>query len=1193
MNINNLVFFDKNGESYNFSQNEAGYWEGADYFLPVSTSIYDNSNLFILEKVDNGASYKFPEMETGSKFVVSWKTSTAKDTFFLFTVQLDGNGPDSLNYLTKHDSITINFSDFGQAGPTLDLTYPMQLNVAFTPAEERAYSRVLQVHYDDGLTSTLVLELTFYGEGEDEDERMRVWLENFGIRFNREDALLLKDYDLKESLSDWKQINLARKQLLVNVDQVYPYVGTYKGMLNLITLMGYKDVLRVKEYWQDNDAKSVYYKKFAMVDITDLMQLGDINKVNLVDENGQLKSGKKFKKTEFLALVYEFTVAGDTFDDDGLPEVVPTTDFTVDEIFFKLHGLAKKLKTEIIPINVVIKDIIGEFIYFEKFNLRNWTDHTHVEALEINDQYTLKVLSPDIKTTDLKIRDIKTLYPKLNGVSAFPGLSYNLGQIEPYQDSQIYPLDGIQDLVDTIYSYYNAIKNQDYYTTGQASQLYPGDDTSPKIGCPVVLQAYIKDFTLQDLDGITFGDFIVVSPTTSSTSNTVSTGTKTFECVTVQPFQVGQLLKIYISMDHTQYMEGTVLSIDTVNDEIEVEITEATGYSTSTGWTIYIVDTHFTIASLKYRNAYEIEWIINGPQNYLFERRGPIVSLATIPHILPHTGTYTITTKVYDLQGGISTDYRTITVKQVEPILKIFTKLQDKFKYTFENLSNVTIADLGQSALYNPIANAVNPNGDGAPVTSVDSHYLDWYTYSNYYGVGGHQDEVEIYSQLNGYEPYSSSTNSLKSFWGTGSKNGQATIGDYAGARIKELYHQVFGDFGYVGDTIDGFWLDLRSVNVETPEEYLVSMQFGGFTPLDIENEVPNATPSDLVDYLSTLDAPGWSDYRYDLIDNRIKVTAKLQQKSDHSIIKTVYDLKALDGIYSYPVDQNGVTISLTDIYYDSIYEFSEIYVSPTVYSNSGVSVGDRLRIVNPDGEYVEGTLISIADSGFSIQADESSTLDPAGDFTQFKIQVVEVIYTFCSPKNVFNPTQISQIQETLGDSNYELDEDLLFVYCPFKDKLKTVSPPSPAPASKIQYWIDAGYVSYDNDEGVQSGFLPSFYDENSFNLNNIKATYDTLIVPMHHPVFITISNLASNVVSEWILQNEIGEVIQVRGTSYFIWRFNEPGSYKLIARSTDTQNNVSTTSTAISVVNARAQKEYVQTVERFLNDRKYRMSLQ
>ena len=399
MNINNLVFFDKNGESYNFNQSTSGYWEGADYFLPISTSLFDCSNLIILE--NTAGVYSFPKMEEGSKIEAIWTTSESADNFFLFTISREGIGSDSVDYIVKQQSITVKYSDFDQQSGALDLAYPLQVNVSFAPIVEKAYSRVLQLYYSvpaptldnpSNMNTTLFLELSFYGEGEDEDERFRVWLENFGIRFNREDALILKDYDLKEGLPDWKQLNAARKQLLVNRDQVYPYVGTYKGMLNMVSLLGYRDVLRVKEYWKNNNIyDTANYGRLSMVDVTDLMQLGDISLVNLVDENGAIKRGKTFKKTEFLALVYEFTVATDVYDDDGLPIIESTTEFTVDEIFFKLRGVSKKLRNEILPVNVVIRDIIGEFIYFQKLNLRNWYDETLIGALQINDTYKIKV----------------------------------------------------------------------------------------------------------------------------------------------------------------------------------------------------------------------------------------------------------------------------------------------------------------------------------------------------------------------------------------------------------------------------------------------------------------------------------------------------------------------------------------------------------------------------------------------------------------------------------------------------------------------------------------------------------------------------------------------------------------------------------------------------------------------------------
>ena len=84
MNIDNLVFFDRNGESYNFGQAASGNWEGADYFLPISLELYDCSNIFILENT-NGV-YTFPKMESGSSFEVKWKTSNNNTNLFLFNV---------------------------------------------------------------------------------------------------------------------------------------------------------------------------------------------------------------------------------------------------------------------------------------------------------------------------------------------------------------------------------------------------------------------------------------------------------------------------------------------------------------------------------------------------------------------------------------------------------------------------------------------------------------------------------------------------------------------------------------------------------------------------------------------------------------------------------------------------------------------------------------------------------------------------------------------------------------------------------------------------------------------------------------------------------------------------------------------------------------------------------------------------
>lgn len=1271
MNINNLLFFDKNGESYNLTLNAGGYWEGADYFLPISLALFDVSNIFILENTSPGV-YKYPVMEPNSRFEIKWRTQDAKDNFFLFTVSREGVQSDDPLYLDKKTSMTINHSDFGQAG-SLDLSYPMQVNVAFTPNVEKAYSRVLELFYVIGSTSTKVLELTFYGEGEDEDERFRIWLENFGVKFNREDALLLKDYDLKEGLPDWAQINTARKSLLVTIDQVYPYVGTYKGLMNMLDLLGYREVLRVKEYWQDNDPNSLYYKNYAMVDVTDLMRIGDSNAINIVDLNGQIKKGGKFKKTEFLALSYAFTVASDHYDEDGLPEVVSTTDFSVEEIFFKLHGVKRKLKEEILPINVIIKDVIGEFIYFSKFNLRNWSDTTFVESTSINDDYTVRILQPNVESTQYKIRDLKIFYPKLDGVSEFPVETVNLGTAEPYQNGQVYPVDQVDLLNTAIEQYYDDLTHYEFYHVGETNPLEPGDDTSTKIGCPIILEAYIPDLMLKQLDGITFGDFILSEATTSSTLNTITQGIKYFSCATTQSFNVGSRVKISVSISPAYYMIGTVMEIAPIGfspTTIKVNVDFASGNASSTGWTINLVDSHYTVDFIKHKNAYEIEWIIDGPNNYRFEWRDTVRNLHKIPHFLPYSGEYNISLKVHDMHSGTSTAHKKITVMSEDPLLEAFVKIQDKFKYDFKSLHNVTVQDLGNSYVYRPYAAVINLNGDNAPISSVNSHYLDWHTYSHLYGVGGPQDQIQVYNPTKGYESLASSSQLAKECWGTGTANGQPTVGDYSNAALRDLKYVTFAEMGYVGDNIDGFYIDFDNLDPNRPSSYLSKMQFGGFS--EIEFFMLISTPAEFVSYMELADLPGWKEYRYQVVGNRVKATAKVQDKKNHSILKFEYTLSGVFNLNPYLPSSNDLDISDKTIklgictlfqsemvgpsgpfwlgpsgpwyygpsgpFYDYpsggpywIDDASVIYVGPsgwyegpsgpiwggpsvwpdetnllwpnpsgpnwpnpgswlfpTIYSNTTLQLGDRIRIRNNSGGYAEGFVLSISDYQVEIDID---LINSIGNFDDFDIAIVKTVYTFEKPDKVFDVNTIAKIQETLLQAQCKLDEDLLFLNCPFGDSLISLGNHTAANAANIRYWIDRGYVSYDTLTGVQTGFLPSAFDENSLNLSNVRATFNTMLVPLHHPIFVIIANLASNIETEWTLFKEDTEIAKVKTPSYFIWRFKEPGKYKLSAKSMDARGNISEVTTDITAVFSLNIEEYSRYVENQLDARKFQMT--
>lgn len=1105
MNINNLVFFDKNGESYNFSQNASGVWEGADYFMPVSTALYDVSNIFILEKIGN--SYKFPALSPGSALRFKWRTAESSDQLFLFTVAKEDPNTDSTTYINRVKSVDVIYSEISPSGVSdLDLAYPLQINVGFSPTNEIAYRRSLDIYYETTTETTLVATIEFYGEGEDEDTRFRIWLENFGIKFNREDALLLKDYDLKEGLPDWSQINQARKELLVNRDQIYPYVGTYKGLINLIDILGYRDVLRVKEYWQDADVNSAYYQKYAMVDVTDLMTTGSIDAINLVDLNGQIKKGGKFKKTEFLALAYEFSVASDEYDDDGVPEVVFTTEFEVNEIFYKLNRLSTKLKQEILPINVIIKDIIGEFIYFHKFNLRNWSDVTYVNSLEINDNYDVVINSPVAKSQLLLIRDIKTLYPKsititppsnTVGLSAFPSITFNTSDTEPYQNGQKYPVSDLPALLTAINDYYVNIRNWEFEYHGQANPIMSGDDIDGKVGCPVNLEAYIPDFTLKELDGSKFADFL---------------------------------------------------------------------------------GSHYTISNIKYRNGYEIEWKIVGPQGYNFSWRGLIEELAKIPHVLPHPGEYTASVTVFDMQGGQNQSHLKFTVLSEEPVIQVFMKLQDKDKYTFKNLDNITLGDLGSSPLYLPFANVVQA---GNTSTDLETHYIDWNTYSNNFGVGNPQSEVEIFTEGIGFEPISNSENYIKLQWGTGTNPfSQPTIGNYVLTSISDLSLNRLSDFSYVPDRINGFILDLPKIS-----DPISFINFADWNILNSYVVQAYTDAEDLANQLNLATHPQVSEYRYVAINGRVHARAKNQDRNLHRILKVMNSMG----------DEFRIK---TFCYPHGVYSDGLISKLNTILSQIGRRIDDDLLFLSAP---FEDLLEKTGETAVSITPGTLAT-SFMGTFT-FNLNMSKVFEpgTTVRAVSTLNPNDWVQGTFTQNSSHTTLTltptlingtalvSSWRFEYV----NPNSTEPPIYAPANDINYWINKAFVEFSNSTSQSvsmRGFLPSNYDQNTFNLTNLKIGSEGLVVPVEQPIFSAISNIDSKKECVWTLKHVGEEIVKIKSTSFFIWRFDEPGNYSLTVDVTDVNNNTFSLTRDFSVANVKNIKDYKKYLNDSLNRRKAKM---
>jgi hypothetical protein len=288
----NLHFFNKFGHNLNLQWNlDLNYFEGKLYFNPISNFLFDNENLFILEKV--GEEYKFPTLNQYESLEFIWTDTNNEKEWFIYTILKDT--VQDREFINKVDKLEVAQSDFINGSSQLDLKLPLQVNIAFSPTEEKIFDRTLEIWKKDSNLTTRekVAQLYFYGEGVEEEERFKTWSQNFGIKFLREDANILKDYDIKEAFPDTKSINQARKELLVNKDQIYPYIGTYKGLSNFINILGYKNTLEIKEYWNNVNPKSPTYGKQLMVDISDYLDDSKLDTIDFIDaKKKEMKEAK-------------------------------------------------------------------------------------------------------------------------------------------------------------------------------------------------------------------------------------------------------------------------------------------------------------------------------------------------------------------------------------------------------------------------------------------------------------------------------------------------------------------------------------------------------------------------------------------------------------------------------------------------------------------------------------------------------------------------------------------------------------------------------------------------------------------------------------------------------------------------------------------------------------------------------------
>ena len=219
------------------------------------------------------------------------------------------------------------------------------INNETTVLEWNGVTTYLSVDFE--VMERVIAQVNVKGQTEIEDPRYEINLGNIGKLVASNDVYIFKKYDINEQGIDWPYLNRKRKEMLMVKDQIFPYVGSYKAIINAINYFGYND-LELYEYYRNVDLDSPDYGKLFKFEVPDIFD----NTVPGWKENDWLRwslPNPNVQDTNLFNLTYRIT------DREGNNVLL----YSLAEVITKLMGLKRWLESNVIPISHRILDITG------------------------------------------------------------------------------------------------------------------------------------------------------------------------------------------------------------------------------------------------------------------------------------------------------------------------------------------------------------------------------------------------------------------------------------------------------------------------------------------------------------------------------------------------------------------------------------------------------------------------------------------------------------------------------------------------------------------------------------------------------------------------------------------------------------------------------------------------------------------
>lgn len=477
----NLKIFKGTDFLLNSSVDSNGVLDVSVFMEEVSTGLYESVNIFILESVllNNTTYLNKPISETAnvSSFQFEWKEDVYESTDIIMygakvengITKIDVKETQSIEALDN--SIIVGTSNDTKVVSSLD-NEAIQINVAISSVDEGRHQRTLLVSSNDGVNKTLIARILFYGEVVGEDERLKLLLQNLGATLEDGDFILFKEHDITEMAPDYILLNQKRRELLLELSNIKPFVGTYKAILNAIDFFGYNN-LTLKEYWLNVNTGSNSFGKLHAIPVPNSSKYGEAVRKKLPIQ----VPSSNLKKTSRFSLVYKINVPNGGVDVWDIPTVDEIFDFTPEEVLIKLYGLKRKLQKEYLPLNAKIVDIVGEGDFFMQKNLNVWNNQNAIafftEGIDIN-------YKSEPQNRSLFIEDVSLILKKVYDPNDLVNGGYNDYHTVLNTDFSDYDLLSSSyrdDIINAIELFYETYYEQDLDTFNE----------DIPVGCPIVL----------------------------------------------------------------------------------------------------------------------------------------------------------------------------------------------------------------------------------------------------------------------------------------------------------------------------------------------------------------------------------------------------------------------------------------------------------------------------------------------------------------------------------------------------------------------------------------------------------------------------------------------------------------------------------------------------------------------------------